>query len=68
MKDRSYVYWQLGRLQVPYAIIPDLMGRAILSARGFLPGYVDIPDTGQRLKYNTGIDGWDAWYEIENRP
>lgn len=65
MKDHSKVYWELGRLQVPYETIADLMGKAIISHKGWEPGYMDIPGTDQRLKYNPGTDGWDAWFEVE---
>lgn len=65
--DTSHVYWELGKLGVSYELVAVLMSDAIRSTKGWNPGHADIPGTDRRLKYDSGTDGMDGWFVIEDK-
>jgi hypothetical protein len=63
----SRVFWELGKLGVPYETAVPLFSEAVLAAKGFRPGSVPVPGTQKVLCWNPGFSG-EGWYCIEDVP
>jgi hypothetical protein len=67
-RDNAKIYWELGRLGVSWEIAQKLFLAAMDAHQGWSVGAADIPGTDRQLVYEPGIDGWDSWYRIRDKP